>query len=289
MAACYSYRVPAHGRISTSDNLGTRIGSSIKSTRQAFGWSEREFAGRLGTNQAAVQRLEAGTQLHLDVRLATAALDLLGIRVTIDANPIGLAGRRDQHDLIHARCSGYVARQLTQRGWEVRTEVEIGAGRFRGWIDVLAYRASDGALLMIEIKTEIDDFGRVLRSVGWYVRSSRDAARAVGWRPRVIVPVVIALATVETDARITMNADLIRNDLPGRADPLRAWIDDSSAQRPTPTIALIDPISRRHAWLWQTRLHGRRSAPPYRDYRDAARILGGATSASAGRFRVDGG
>jgi transcriptional regulator with XRE-family HTH domain len=282
--------VPAHDvRGPTGESVGSRIGSSVKSTRQAFGWTEREFAGRLGTNQAAVQRLEAGRQLHLDVRLATAALDLLGIRLTIDANPIGLAGRREQHDLVHARCSGYVARQLKQRGWEVRTEVEIGEGRFRGWIDVLAYRASDGALLVIEIKSEIDDFGRVLRSVGWYVRSSRDAARAVGWQPRFIVPVVIALATVETDARLTMNADLIRNDLPGGAEQLTAWIDDSSAERPRPTIALVDPIGRRRAWLWRTRLDGRRSTPPYRDYRDAARRLGGAISASASRYRVDAG
>jgi transcriptional regulator with XRE-family HTH domain len=276
MPACYSYRVPAHrGRDSTGDNLGMRVGSSIQSTRQAFGWTEREFAGRLDTNQAAVQRLEAGRQSHLDVRLATAALDLLGIRVTIDANPVGLAGRREQHDLVHARCSGYVARRLKQCGWEVRTEVEIGEGRFRGWIDVLAYRASDRALLVIEIKTEIDDFGRVLRSIGWYVRSSRDAARAVGWQPRVIVPVVIALATVETDARLTMNADLVRNDLPGGPEQLMAWIDDSSAERPRPTMALVDPMSRKRAWLWRTRLDGRRSPPPFRDYRDAARRLGG--------------
>jgi hypothetical protein len=257
------------------EHIGRRLGSSIKATRCAIGWSERELAGRLGTNQAAVQRLEAGRQVHVDVRLATAALDALGIRLTIDANPIGLAGRREQRDLVHARCCGYVARELTRRGWQVRTEVEIGEGRFRGWIDVLAYRASDGALLVIEIKTEVDDFGRILRSLGWYVRSSREAARTIGWRPRIVVPALVALATVETDARLAGNIDLIRNDLPGGADALAAWIDDPSASPPQPTVALIDPISRRRAWLWRTRTQGRRSASPYQDYRYAARRLGG--------------
>ena len=194
---------------SQDEHLGKRVGSSIKATRQAIGWSEREFAARLGTNQAAVQRLESGRQAHLDVRLATEALDLLGIRLTIDANPIGLAGRQEQRDLVHARCCGYVARELKRRGWEVRTEVEIGGGRFRGWIDILAYRPSDRALLVIEVKTEIDDLGRILRSIGWYTRSSRDAARAMGWRPEVVLPVLVALATVENDTRVTMNADLI--------------------------------------------------------------------------------
>jgi len=168
-----------------------------------------------------------------------------------------------------------VVRQLKQRGWEVRTEVEIGEGRFRGWIDVLAYRASDGALLVIEVKTEIDDFGRVLRTVGWYVRSSRDVARSLGWRPRRVVPVLLALATLETDARITANADLVRNDLPGGAETLARWIDDPSTTPPPPSLALIDPLSHRRSWLWRPRFSGRRTPSPYRDYRHAASRLRG--------------
>lgn len=258
-------------------DLGAQIGLAIKSTRLGFGWTERELARRLGSNQAAIQRLERGCQRHVDVQLATAALDVLGVRVTIDANPVGLAARREQHDLVHARCAGYVVRQLRQRGWVVRTEVEIGEGRFRGWIDVLAFRESDGALLVIEIKTEIDDFGRILRSLGWYVRSSRAAALAMGWRPRSIVPVLIALATVETDARLSSNVELVRNELPGGAVALSDWINDERADRAGPSVGLIDPRSRRTAWLWRTRIDGRRSVAPYRNYADAAsRVAGGA-------------
>lgn len=252
-------------------DLGARLGLAIKSTRLGFGWTERELAHRLASNQAAIQRLEGGCQRHVDVHLATAALDILGIRVTIDASPVGLAERREQRDLVHARCVGYVVRQLRQRGWAVRTEVEIGEGRFRGWIDVLAFRESDGALLVIEIKTEINDFGRILRSLGWYVRSSRAAALAVGWRPRSIVPALVALATMETDARLSSNVELVRNELPGGAVALAAWINDERSERAGPSIGLIDPRSRRAAWLWRPRFDGRRSVAPYRDYADAAR------------------
>jgi transcriptional regulator with XRE-family HTH domain len=260
-------------RRTSEPDLAEKLGAAIRATAESVGWSQRELARRLGTNQSAIRRLEMGGA-SIDSGLATAALDLLGIRLTIDANPIGLAGRREQRDLVHARCCGYVARELERRGWVVRTEVEIGEGRFRGWIDVLAYRESDGALLVIEIKTEIDDFGRILRSIGWYARSSRDAARAGGWRPRIVVPALLALATVETDGRLSANADLVRNGLPGGAIDLAAWIDDPSGPRPQPTMALIDPISRRRAWLRRTRTQGRRSASPYGDYRDAARRFG---------------
>jgi transcriptional regulator with XRE-family HTH domain len=254
-------------------DIGMRIGSSIKVTRQSIGWTERELADRLGTNQGAIQRLEGGAQAHLNVGLATAALDVLGIRLTIDANAMGLADRREQRDSVHARCCGYIARQLEQRGWAVRTEGEVGEGRTRGWIDVLAFRQSDRALLIIEVKTELNDVGRLLRSLGWYARSCRDAAHSIGWRPRLVVPALIALATVETDARLIANAELVRNALPDDADRLAAWIDDPSAETPRPAVGLIDPLSRRHAWLRRTRSDHRRTTSPYRDYRDAANQL----------------
>jgi len=262
-------------------DVATVIGSAIRSTAEEFGWSQRELARRLTTNQSAIRRLQAGGAT-IDSALATSALDLLGIRLTIDANPIGLAGRRQQRDAVHARCCGYVARELKRRGWDVRTEVEIGEGRYRGWIDILAYRPSDGALLVIEVKTVIDDFGRILRTVGWYVRSSREAASSFGWRPRRIVPVLIALATVDTDARLIANADLIRNDMPGGALDLAPWIDDAATPPPQPSLALIDPLSRRRTWLLRARLAGRRTPAPYRDYRDAAERL---ASARASRPR----
>lgn len=261
-----------NARRASEPDLAGLLGSAIRATAEGIGWSQRELARRLGSNQTAVRRLEAGGP-SINTKLATAALDVLGIRVVIDANPPGIAVRREQRDLVHARCCGYVVRELTRRGCQVRTEVEIGEGRFRGWIDVLAFRESDGALLVIEIKTEVDDLGRILRSMGWYVRSSREAARAVGWRARVIVPVLIALATAETDGRLAGNVDLIRNELSGNANALAIWIDDASAPRPEPTIALIDPLSRRRAWLWRTRKQGRRTAAPHRDYREAAQRL----------------
>src|SRR5436190_7252550 len=239
-------------------DLGAQIGSAVKTTRKRFGWSERELASRLSTNQAAVQRLEGGRQRHMDVRLANEALDLLGIRLSLDANPIGVMGRMEQRDLVHARCTSYVGGRLRAAGWDVRIEVEIGQGRTRGWIDLLAYRPSDGALLVIEIKTVLDDLGRILRTVGWYVRSARDCAIALGWKPRRIVPVLLVLASGDTDARLAVNAALVAATFTGRTVQLNAWITDPNAPAPAGTVSLIDPSSRRRAWLWATRNEGRR-------------------------------
>jgi transcriptional regulator with XRE-family HTH domain len=258
----------------SESDLAWSIGSAIRETRAAVRWTQRELAARLGTNLAAVQRLEGGRQPHVNAPLATAALRLLGIRLTLDANTAGLSGRRDQRDLVHARCCGYVARHLGARDWAVETEVEIGEGRYRGWIDLLAYRASDDAGVVFEIKTEIDDLGRIQRSVGWYEREAWHAARRLGWRVRSMVSAVLVLASRENDSRTLANAELLRGAFPDRARELGPWLVDSTVARPKRAIAMIDPRSRRHDWLRSATVDGRRSPAPYADYRAAAAALG---------------
>ena len=256
-------------------DLSVSVGAVIRAGRIEFGWSERELARRLGTNQRAIQRLESGRQRHINSHLASGALSLLGIPVSFDGNRFSGSTRVEQRDAVHARCCAYVVRHLRRRGWETRVEVEIGEGRFRGWIDVLAFRPADRALLVIEVKTRLDDAGRILRTLGWYTRSSRVGAEALGWQPRRIVPTLLFLATAETDARLTAQRELIVDRLPGGASDLASWLDDPAATPPGPSRALIDPASRRRGWLQRDRIDGRRSPVPYRDYRDAAERLTG--------------
>jgi len=264
-------------------DLSRTIAAVVQAGRTDLGWSERELARRLGTNQRAIQRLESGTQRHINSVLASAALSLLGIRVSFAGNELSRATRLEQRDAVHARCCAYVVRQLRRRGWETRVEVEIGEGRFRGWIDILAFRPCDRALLIVEVKTRFDDAGRILRTLGWYTRSSRDAAEALGWKPRRIVPTLLLLATIETDARLTGQRDLVLERLPGGSRELGRWLDDPASSPGGPSRAFIDPASRRRGWLQRDRIDGRRTPLPYLDFRDAARRLTGETRGAVGR------
>lgn len=254
-------------------DLQVLIASAIRTARHALGWSQRELARRLGTNQSAIRRLETQTTRLLDVALASAAMTMLGIVVSLDPNGPAVAIRREQRDAVHARCVGYVARRLERDGWQVAVEVEVGSGRYRGWIDILAYHPAHRALLVIEVKTVIDDAGRLLRTLGWYTRCSRDAAIGRGWRPTQITRLVAVLATDEVDARIGANRELLGRELPGEPDVMLEWLADPSGRLPVGTVALIDPLSRRHRWLLRPRGMGRRSPAPYRDYADAATRL----------------
>jgi transcriptional regulator with XRE-family HTH domain len=253
--------------------IGREFGLAIRSSRIEVGWSQRELAERLDVSQAAISRLEAGTGPYLDGRLASAALDFLGIRMQLDGATLGLAGRREQRDLVHARCCGHVVRRLSRSGWEVQQEVEIGTGRYRGWIDVLAYRPTDRSLLCGEIKTEIDDVGRIQRTLTWYERDAWDAARRLSWRPLNVCSALFLLCSTENDARTRGNKEILGQAFPGRARELGSWIVTPGAAVPPRALAMIDPRSVRAEWLRPTTSDGRRSPAPYANYRAAAAAM----------------
>ena len=101
--------------------------------------------------------------------------------------------------------------------WEVCLEVEIGNGRYRGWIDLLAFRSIDRALFCGEIKTEIDDLGRIQRTLAWYEREEWGAALRLGWRPKSATSGLLVLMSTENDARIQANRDALHEAFPARA------------------------------------------------------------------------
>jgi hypothetical protein len=105
-----------------------------------------------------------------------------------------------------------------------------------GWIDVLAYRKADRVVLCIEVKTVIDDAGRILRSLSWNVRSAREAAIRLGWRPARIMPILLLLSTAETEERLVASAQLFRSHLPGGARSIVGVVDGAGAPLPRPAL-----------------------------------------------------
>ena len=109
--------------------------------------------------------------------------DALGVRATLRTELPIVDRSPPQADAVHSWLCGYVGRRLASAGFEVRHEVEIGTGRFRGWVDVMGYRPADRSLVTTEIKTDLPDIGSLQRTTAWYEREAWAAARRFGWRP----------------------------------------------------------------------------------------------------------
>jgi transcriptional regulator with XRE-family HTH domain len=166
------------------------IGRTIRKVRLARRWSQRRLAAASGCSQSEVSRIERGLMVDLTFKRATRILRALDIKpgLTLAAPRIESVPQKDR---AHARCIGAVARRLA--GFIVATEVEVGGPRWRGWIDVLAIHPRARLLLVIEIKTELDDLGGLDRQLGSYVDAAWAAASTRGWRPRGATGIALIL------------------------------------------------------------------------------------------------
>jgi hypothetical protein len=212
-----------------------------------------------------VGEIEAATT-NASFDVVWALFDGLGIDVDLVAKgPVVLD--RPRHDAVHALCSGYVQRRLEAAGWLVAREVRIENGRYVGWIDLLAFDESTGALLVIEIKTRLDDVGAIERSMDWHLREATGAARRLGWHPRRIAGFLLALASQEVDDALSRNRMVWDRAFPMRATDLATAVVEP-AHASGRGLALIDPRSRRRQWLFRARIDGRRAEAPYEGYAD---------------------
>jgi transcriptional regulator with XRE-family HTH domain len=241
----------------------------VVAARSALGWSQRRLAERAGLSPSFVSRFERGLPQAVTLDATARMFDVLGVRAALHTE-LPIVDSAPQADAVHAWLCGYVGRRLTSAGFEVRHEVEVGTGRYRGWVDVMGYRSVDRCLMTTEIKSDLPDIGGLQRMTAWYEREAWGVARRFGWRPNGQVVAVLALDSAEVEERIRWNRDLLRAAFPARARDLAAWLDAPGSTPPGRCLALIDPSSRAARWLRASRSDGRRAPNRYVNYADAA-------------------
>ena len=255
--------------------LSTAAARSVRETRVARGWTQAHLAERAEVSRTLVSKVECGRR-PVSIASVAAIADALGSLVQLTIKSPLLVRSSTIHDSVHARCCAYAQRRLERAGWLVTREVPIGSGGTRGWIDLLAFHPGSGAVLVIEIKTEIDDLGRIERTLGWYEREAVRAAREHGWTPRAVSSALLAIDSLAVAEALAGARITVGRAFPVGATTLAAWIaDPTTGVPPRRALALIDPMLRRADWLIGPRSGGRTRPPAYRDYAHAASRLGG--------------
>jgi len=251
--------------------LRETFGRVCHDTRIGLDLTQLDLGEGVGVSRGHIAKVEAG-RANISLDLLERIADALGTRVDLVASPPTFLSEREPRDVVHARCSGMIGRRLAGAGWQIAREVDISDGRVHGWADILAFDPRTGTLVIIEIKTRLQDLGAVERQVDWYERHGHRAAARLGWSPRRSETWLIVLDSAEVSAAIQAHKDLIDQAFPARADHMLAVI--RGTERPMGRgIAMVDPASHRTDWLLRTRLDGRRSRSAYGNYADAARAL----------------
>ena len=241
------------------------IAATILEARRSRGWSQRRLAHAVGLSQTLVSAIERA--MLPDLPITTAVRVLRALDIPFDLRLVAPLSTRPVRDAAHARCVAYVARRLEAHGFLVKTEVDVGGPGWFGSIDVLAYHPGSHILLVIDVKTELLDLGELQRQIARYERAAWDAARALGWRPRAVTGTALVLATDANDRRMATERAWFDREFTLRHRELMSLAE---APRDPPArgrrgIAMIDPRTRRRAWLLPTWLDHRRRPAPYAD------------------------
>ncbi|HET7030633.1 MAG TPA: helix-turn-helix domain-containing protein [Candidatus Limnocylindrales bacterium] len=245
------------------------FGRACRETRLRLDITQQDLADAVGVSRGYIGRVELG-QVNVTIDLIERIAERLGQRLEFAVAPPTFLSTTRSHDRVHAWCVEAVARRLLRAGWRVAREVDVADGRGHAWIDLLAFDPETGTLLVIEIKTRLDDLGGLQRQIGWYERYAAAAAQRLGWRAQRTATWLVALGSDEVEEVIRRERLLFDGLFPGRAGHMLDVIE-RQALPTTRAVALVDPASKRRAWLIRTRLDGRRSTLSYRGYADAAR------------------
>jgi transcriptional regulator with XRE-family HTH domain len=200
-----------------------KFGRSVRALRHRLGLRQVDLAGRCGTSQVAVSRVERG--------------DLAGVSVgSIEALVVAPGGELDVRvrwrgeqldrllDSAHTAIGESLVRTLTGLGWECAVEVTFWIRGEKGAVDLPAWHPPTGRLLVIENKSVVPDLQSMLSSLHRKVRLAREIAAQRGWRVSGIGSVIVLSATAANRARAAEFEATLKAALPQDGRDVRRWL-----------------------------------------------------------------
>ena len=202
------------------------IGSTFRAIRVELRLRQADVGSRAGVSQQTVSKVERGRFGGISVDAYCRIADVLD--ADIQLVPRWRGPKLDRLlDRRHALLQNRVAETLVRLDWEVHTEQSFNHFGDRGSVDVLGWRPDLGALLILEIKSEIASLEETLRRIDVKARVYPKAARKErGWLPRMVgVAVVLPDATTHRDV-LRRHSALVSASLPARTVAVRHWVTE---------------------------------------------------------------
>ena len=200
-----------------------KAGRILRLVRRRRRLTQTQLAALAGISQQTVSSIELGHADDTALRTIRRLAAPLGITVELD-----LKWRGPEFDrLDDARHAAIVRAVVARFGpeWEIVVEYTFNHFGDRGSVDVLAWHAARSALLLIEIKSELDSLEAVLRSMDVKVRVVPPLVAAQqGWRLSALGSVLV-LPDESSSRRAVAEMGVVFNAaLPRRTVDVRKWL-----------------------------------------------------------------
>lgn len=213
----------------------------LRVLRRRRGMTQKALARLLGMSQQTLSRFETVGFGNVTIDVLDAWTTALGGELRME---ILVAGDAPLRDRLHAGVQAWLVGLLRAAGWEVRAEVSFNHYGDRGRIDVLAYHPQSGVLLIVEIKSRVDDVQDILGRLDVKTRLGSRVANDIGWsEPSTIVPLLAVAEGSTARRRIAEHAPLFER-LALRGQSAMAWLREPSAGTPMGVLLFVSPATQ---------------------------------------------
>jgi hypothetical protein len=124
----------------------------------------------------------------------------------------------------HAHLVERIVRWLDGAGWQSTVEVSFNVFGERGSIDVLAFHATSGCLLVVEAKSVVPDLQAMLGSLDRKARLGIRIASDQGWKATTVSRLLVVAEDRTARRRVTAAEATFRHVLPDRTSAVRAFV-----------------------------------------------------------------
>jgi len=200
-----------------------RLGSVFRAVRIRRGWRQVDVALAAKVSQAMISRIERGHLRHVSLAVVLRLAETLEIR--IDVVPRWRGGDLDRMlNAGHAALHQGAARMFAGTPWLLAPETTFSFYGERGVVDILAFHSATGALLVIELKTDLVDIQQLMAAVDRYRRLAPRIARERGWHVRSVSVWAVLRDTKTNRRRVADHAAVLRVAFPSDGRSMRRWL-----------------------------------------------------------------
>jgi transcriptional regulator with XRE-family HTH domain len=204
------------------------VGNTFRAIRIELRLRQSDVAARAKVCQSTVSDLECGRFGAFSIDTYCRIADAIGADIRLA--PQWRGAKLDRLlDRRHALLQNEVVGLLDRAGWQVSSETSFNHFGDRGSVDVLAWRPDVGALLIVEIKSEIANLEETLRVLDMKSRVVPGLVRREkSWRPLVVGTVLVLPDATTHRSLVARHAALVSASLPARTLEMRRWLAEPS-------------------------------------------------------------
>jgi transcriptional regulator with XRE-family HTH domain len=199
------------------------LGKSFRALRIRRGLRQADLARLAHVSRGMISKIERGEIAAVPLRVLRAVAGALGASVELKLRWHG-EGLDRLLDEAHAQVVDATVVLLREAGWDVAVEVSFSIWGERGSIDVLAWHAPTGSLLVIEVKSVVPDSQATLHGLDRKARLAPQLSEERGWECRNVGRLLVVGESSTARQRISRLGATYDTALPDRNVEVRRWI-----------------------------------------------------------------